>query len=217
MLKKLFLQVTTVFIVTTFFLAGCSSSWRYARPAPSDAVIGASMGAVGGAAVSGSAAPLGAVIGGVAGGIIGHCLSLHQSLVEKIQRNGVRIIQVGDTLTLLLPSDRFFADSTPVLNRNYYTVLDQIASLLRSFDKFSIKVSGYTDNHGWPLRNVALSRAQAFAIANYLWSQGIDTRMMSSIGYGDATPIADNNIDTGRAMNRRVEISLRMIAEPDDM
>src|SRR5690242_11858548 len=106
MLKKSCFLFSIIFVVITFLLAGCSSSWRYARPAP--AVIGT--------------------------GAIGHCLAQHQQLVERIQAGGVQIVQVGDTLTLLLPSDRFFADNTPVLNRNYYSVLNQIAALLRSFD-----------------------------------------------------------------------------------
>jgi outer membrane protein OmpA-like peptidoglycan-associated protein len=139
------------------------------------------------------------------------------ALIQEIKANDVQVVQVGDAITFSLPADRFFAINTPVLNRNYYPVLNQIATLLRSFDKYTVKVSGYTDNRGWPLRNVALSRAQALAVANYLWAQKVDARLMSSAGYGDATPIANNNTDTGRAMNRRIEISLRMIAEPDDM
>lgn len=151
-------------------------------------------------------------------GFTGNCLSTQQTLVDQIESSGrVQIIQMGDNVTLVLPSDRFFEAGTPQLNTNYYPVLNKIAALLNGFDKFSIKVAGYTDNQGGRLRNIGLSRAQAEAIANYLWKRGVDARLMSSVGYGDQMPIASNAIPAGQAQNRRIEITLRLITDPDDM
>ncbi len=217
MLKKF--QWLKICMVVTLLLAGCSSSWRYAQPQPSDAVKGAAIGTVGGAAlgaVTGIGVVKGAVIGGLSGGILGQYLENKKPLLQKIADNHVQIIAVGDGLTLLLPVDRFFAPDAPILNENYYSVLNQIAVLLRGLNKYVVKVSGHTDNTGWPQRNLALSRQQAQAVANYLWRQGIDASVLYATGYGDQRPIANNNTAQGRAMNRRIEITLRRITDDSE-
>jgi len=205
-----------VFILAIVVLTGCTASWREARPKPSATVEKAAIGTVAGTVVGAAtgAGPIaGAVVGGITGGIIGHYLTKHETLVHKLTANHVQIILVGDHLTLILPSDLFFAPNTPILNENYYPVLNQIAVLLRGLNKYVVKVSGYTDNVGWPTRNLALSRQQAQQIANYLWNQGLDARVLYATGYGLQKPIANNDTAAGRAMNRRIEITLRQITD----
>jgi outer membrane protein OmpA-like peptidoglycan-associated protein len=174
------------------------------------------MGTVGGAVVgaaTGIGPAAGAVIGGISGGFLGHHLEKNKSLAQKIAGNGVQIVLVGDHLRLILPSDRFFAPNTPILNENYYPVLDQIALLLKGLNKYVVKVTGYTDNTGWPEGSLGLSRQQAQVIANYLWNRGIDARVVYATGYGSQFPIASNATAEGRAMNRRVEITIREITD----
>jgi len=199
-------------------LTGCGSnvSTRTAE----GVAIGATSGAAVGTVISGgttAGALVGGVAGGVIGGMIGHRFERKSSVVQRITNSGVQIVQRGDNLTLILPSDSFFVDGTPTLNRNYYSVLNDIAELLRGLDKINIKVTGYTDNVGWPLRNTAISRQQAEAIAHYLWRQDIDTRLITATGYGEQMPIASNGTSAGQAANRRIEIALRTIVEPDDL
>ncbi len=215
MLKKLHWCNVLASMLTIVLLAGCTSSWRYAQPQPSETVKSAALGVVGGTvigAVAGGAAT-GAVIGGISGGIIGHYLAKHQTLVQKLSVNHVQVMLVGDNLRLILPADRFFAPNSPVINENYYPVLNQVAALLYGLDKYVVKVSGYTDNVGWPERNLALSRQQAQTIANYLWNRGLNARVLYATGYGSQMPIASNDTQDGRAMNRRIEISLREITD----
>lgn len=222
MINSKYLFIPLLLVSTIFTLSGCGPSWQYARPAPTPTAEGAAIGIAAGASVgalsgTGVGAPIGAFVGGLAGCIIGNQLNTKRSLVERIQANHVQVIQIGSHLMFVLPTDLFFEAGTPLLNRNFDPVLNQIATLLRGFEKYSVKVSGYTDNTGSPLRNVGLSRQQAFTLANYLWTQGIDTRLLSSIGYGDQAPIASNLTPQGRAANRRIEITLILYVEPDDM
>jgi outer membrane protein OmpA-like peptidoglycan-associated protein len=71
-----------------------------------------------------------------------------------------------------------------------------------------IEISGHTDNVGKPTDNLILSQNRAKAVVTYLSSKGIDMIRLSSLGFGDTKPIADNKTETGRAQNRRTELKV---------
>lgn len=75
-------------------------------------------------------------------------------------------------------------------------------------------ITGYTDNIGSEQYNQRLSERRANAVATYFTSQGIDAVRLTSIGKGEQEPIADNATETGRAMNRRVEITVPAFTLP---
>jgi outer membrane protein OmpA-like peptidoglycan-associated protein len=194
-------------------LSGCSSNLRNAQPQPSPAVKGAAIGTVSGAVVGATAGSpiVGAFIGGITGSYLAHYLAKNETLVQKLNANGVQIVLVGDNLRLILPTERFFVQNSATLNANYYPVLDQIATFLAGLNKYVVTVGGFTDNIGDSMRNLALSRQQAQAIATYLWQHNSDIRLLNAVGYGEAMPIASNATVKGQTMNRRVEINLREI------
>jgi OOP family OmpA-OmpF porin len=72
----------------------------------------------------------------------------------------------------------------------------------------SIEVSGHTDNTGDARSNLTLSTSRAKAIADYLVSKGISKERVKFKGYGSSRPVADNSSDSGRQLNRRVEITV---------
>lgn len=135
----------------------------------------------------------------------------NQKLAAKLQKRGVQVIQVGDDIRLVLPTDHFFVPHSAQLDPNGYSTLNLTATFLKRFEKISIKVAGYTDNLGSSKRNKALSREQAEHIMIYLWSCGIDTRLIFAVGYGESRPITSNQTKEGRAKNRRIEITLRKL------
>lgn len=214
MLKKLhYAGFIWVILFLVLQLTGCSDTWSDPYPKPDAGLVGAAAGAAGGALIlSGSSAGIIAA-GGIAGGIIGYTLFHQKSLVKKLEYNHVQVILLGDNLTLVLPSDKFFEPNSPLINPHYNSVLDQIIVLLNKFQEYDIKVVGYTDNLGWPPRNLAMSRQQAMDIADYLWRHGLNTRLIYPTGYGAENPIASNATASGRAMNRRVEITMRLITD----
>ncbi|MCR8556661.1 OmpA family protein [Mucilaginibacter sp. BJC16-A38] len=85
--------------------------------------------------------------------------------------------------------------------------LNKLAQLMVA-KKFSLKLSGYTDNVGSVDANLKLSRDRAEAVKTYLATQGVDPTKITADGYGKASPIASNKTAKGRQQNRRVEFSL---------
>ncbi|MBK6635569.1 MAG: OmpA family protein [Chitinophagaceae bacterium] len=70
-------------------------------------------------------------------------------------------------------------------------------------------MDGHTDSQGKDEYNQTLSEERAASVRAYLVSKGIDESRLSSAGYGETTPVADNKTAAGRAKNRRVEMTLR--------
>jgi OOP family OmpA-OmpF porin len=85
--------------------------------------------------------------------------------------------------------------------------LNKLAQLMVE-KKFSLKLSGYTDNVGSVEANLKLSRNRAEAVKTYLATQGVEPSKIQAEGYGKSNPIASNKTAKGRQQNRRVEFSL---------
>ena len=86
--------------------------------------------------------------------------------------------------------------------------LDKVISLLADNPKLTILISGFTDNVGKPADNILLSINRAKAVTAYIQSKGIDIKRLFSKGFGELKPIADNNTEAGKALNRRTELSI---------
>ena len=86
--------------------------------------------------------------------------------------------------------------------------LDKVVSLMNDNPNLKIEIDGYTDNTGQPKDNLLLSENRAKAVVNYLLKMGIKPQQLSSKGFGSAKPIADNNTENGKALNRRTELSV---------
>ena len=71
-----------------------------------------------------------------------------------------------------------------------------------------MQIAGHTDDIGSAAANMRLSERRAAAVEAYLAAQGIGGGRISSTGYGEARPIADNSTESGRGRNRRIEFSV---------
>jgi outer membrane protein OmpA-like peptidoglycan-associated protein len=91
---------------------------------------------------------------------------------------------------------------TPASDR----VLDQIVNLLREDTSLKLSIQGHTDNVGSKAANLDLSKRRADAVKAALVSRGIDAGRLTTDGFGDTKPVADNAAEPGRARNRRVEL-----------
>ncbi len=80
---------------------------------------------------------------------------------------------------------------------------------LRTNPDSRVVVAGHTDHHGSKSFNQKLSEQRAGAIVNALKANGISANRITSTGYGETRPVADNKSLEGRRANRRVEIILR--------
>ena len=103
----------------------------------------------------------------------------------------------------------FFATDSAILLPASFKALDEVIDILQQDSLLRLDISGHTDNSGSSERNRQLSERRAGAVLDYLRSVGhIDSRRLSSAGYGSSRPIADNATLTGKARNRRVQFVL---------
>ena len=86
------------------------------------------------------------------------------------------------------------------------TIIDQIVQMLKDNPDLKISIEGHTDNVGTAQSNQTLSEKRAKAVMDAVIAKGIDKSRLSSKGWGQTKPIADNKTEEGRAKNRRVEI-----------
>ncbi|MFZ9221086.1 MAG: OmpA family protein, partial [Sediminibacterium sp.] len=88
------------------------------------------------------------------------------------------------------------------------TELDSVALFLTLNKKATIIIEGHTDNTGNPAQNILLSTKRAEAIKQWLIHHQVEANRISTIGYGDKMPIASNNTEAGRALNRRTSFRI---------
>jgi len=86
--------------------------------------------------------------------------------------------------------------------------LDKWVSILKKNPSIHISVEGHTDNIGSREYNMYLSRMRALAVRNYFIEHGIDSTRIQYVGYGDTKPLAPNDTEENRALNRRTEIKI---------
>ena len=179
------------------------------------AAIGAATGAIVGA-ISGDNnrerrknAAIGAGIGALAGGGIGHYMDLQEAkLREQLAGTGVSVTRVGDEIILNMPGNVTFTTNQADINARFYPVLDSVVLVLQEYEKTLIEVVGHTDSTGSDAINKPLSERRAASVGSYLKSRGVITQRIATFGVGSNYPIASNDTSNGRALNRRVEITL---------
>ncbi len=101
-----------------------------------------------------------------------------------------------------------FEQSKYMLLPASYAQLDQLVDMLRANPEVTIEVIGHTDNVGDPRLNQGLSEFRSQVVINYLIRQGIAANRLSAKGFGGTQPIAPNDVEEGRAKNRRVEFTV---------
>jgi OOP family OmpA-OmpF porin len=102
----------------------------------------------------------------------------------------------------------FFDYDKSNLKPESYPDLDRLVELLNSIPEFTVEIAGHTDYIGSDEYNQDLSERRAKAVVNYLVKKGISRDRLKPIGYGKTKPVANNETDEGRALNRRVEFKV---------
>jgi outer membrane protein OmpA-like peptidoglycan-associated protein len=114
-------------------------------------------------------------------------------------------IEVGATVNL---TNVLFQQSTSNLLPESSDELDMVADFMKSNPKVEIELAGHTDNRGLSVHNVKLSKERVEKVKEYLVSKGIDGKRITGQGYGGIKPIADNDAEETRKLNRRVEFTI---------
>jgi len=111
-------------------------------------------------------------------------------------------IEVGTMVSL--KSILFYTGTTMLLAESYHE-LDGVVTFLKENAKVKIELDGYTDNRGDAKKDLILSQDRVDRIKAYLVSKGIKSRRITGKGFGSTKPIATNETEDGRKLNRRVE------------
>ncbi|GAA4792988.1 hypothetical protein GCM10023231_21470 [Olivibacter ginsenosidimutans] len=101
-----------------------------------------------------------------------------------------------------------FEFDSGVLKTESYAVLDQIVREMKKDLSAKFLINGHASIEGSPEHNMALSVDRANAVKLYLVNAGINSGNLTTKGYGATKPVATNDNEEGRSLNRRVEITV---------
>jgi OOP family OmpA-OmpF porin len=99
-----------------------------------------------------------------------------------------------------------FDNDKSTLRPDAIGILERAAIALKEWGEVKVEIAGHTDAVASDEYNQDLSERRANAVRDFLISKGIAADRLTAKGYGESRPIADNNTEEGRAMNRRVEM-----------
>ena len=220
--SKLFVTLIAINLGITAVLSGCATTDPYtgekeSTKATTGAVFGAIAGALLGSATSSKndrkkGMLIGAGIGALAGGAVGNYMDKQEDELRKqLQGTGVSVTRDGDNIILNMPSNITFDFDSYQLKPQFMPTLDSVVLVLNKYESTLITVEGHTDSIGSDAYNQKLSENRALSVSQYLLSKGVKQQRLAAIGKGEREPIADNSTDQGRALNRRVELTLEPV------
>jgi len=114
-------------------------------------------------------------------------------------------IEIGQVFRL---NNVFFDFDKYNLRPESYVELDRVVSFLKEYPNMEIEMSAHTDSRGSDSYNFTLSDNRARSVMEYILSKGIAASRIRSQGYGETKPVAPNDTDENRQLNRRVEFTI---------
>jgi outer membrane protein OmpA-like peptidoglycan-associated protein len=109
---------------------------------------------------------------------------------------------------------QFTPGSDEIMPGSYF-LLDKIGELMTSFGSTILRVEGNTDSTGSQTTNLTLSEKRAISVRNYITKNfpNIKPERFQTIGRGSSNPVAPNETEAGRQMNRRTDIKVILTTE----
>lgn len=102
----------------------------------------------------------------------------------------------------------FFESNKYEIKPESLTELEKLSNLLKQNPQLKVEISGHTDDVGSDSDNQSLSFKRANAVVEYLIKNGVNPQNIVAIGRGESMPIAQNNNEANRALNRRIEMKI---------
>jgi outer membrane protein OmpA-like peptidoglycan-associated protein len=199
-------------------LAGCATVQRERQPYQTKrdktlkgAGVGAAAGAVGAILTGKREADeilAGAAIGGAIGAGVGAYMDAQEEKIARIPGTTVER-ESEDTLLVHFDSDILFDIDSASIDADGRDTIAQLSDVLVEYPKTAVVIQGHTDSTGSEEHNQALSERRANAVRNFLAAEGVDLDRMATLGFGEDAPVASNGSESGRRLNRRVDILLK--------
>jgi len=210
--------VTTLLLM--FFLAACAEPMTKTQKGTAVGTgVGAAVGAGLGQAIGKDTKStlIGAGIGALVGGVAGHQIGAYMDAQEQMLRQelaaveGANIQRNANTLALTFKSDVLFDVNSAVLKPGAHDEMFRVSKVLNEYPQTTLLVAGHTDSTGSEAYNQTLSERRAEVVKNALAGNGVNPGRIRTIGHGESMPIAGNDTESGRQLNRRVEITIAPI------
>lgn len=114
---------------------------------------------------------------------------------------------------LIQMNNLFFEYNKSTILKSSFSELDRVIYLLKNYPIDLVEVAGHTDSVGNEEYNLTLSDKRASAVMDYLIKKGIKKEKLISKGYGKHEPVATNETEEGKKLNRRVELRILKISK----
>jgi outer membrane protein OmpA-like peptidoglycan-associated protein/tetratricopeptide (TPR) repeat protein len=129
---------------------------------------------------------------------------LSKSTSDSTYRKDIPLQPIEVNASLVLKNILFETNSIQLQPISLIEI-NRLLQLLNENPTLKVQINGYTDNVGKPADNLKLSQGRAKSVVDYLVSKGVSASRLTFKGFGETKPIADNNTEAGRALNRRTE------------
>jgi outer membrane protein OmpA-like peptidoglycan-associated protein len=225
-----FLRIGLILLCAVSLVSGCASMTARQKGFMTGAAIGAAV--CGGTAAAighendsnpDKAALTGAIACGLVGGAIGAILA-KEEVVAPPEEPVVKAIPEPKPIPvpepavveevvpevrekIVLRGINFDFDKSGI-KPEFVPVLDEAVDILSATPDVKVIIEGHTCWIGTEKYNQGLSERRAASVCNYLVEKGISQNRLETVGYGETSPIADNQTLEGRRMNRRVEFKI---------
>lgn len=217
---KILRNFTAAFLALAMLVGavGCSSMNNTGKGAliggGGGAAVGAGIGAlIGGGKGAGIGSAIGAAVGAGAGALIGKNMDKQQKQLEEQLAQQAKVEQTTDSnglqaIKVTFDGGILFQTGKYDLNQSAQTDLTKFAVNLMENPNTDVAIVGYTDNTGSYAVNEKLSNQRANSVRNYLIKCGVNPNRLTAIGIPMADYVASNDTPEGRALNRRVELTI---------
>ena len=128
------------------------------------------------------------------------------SIQDYFKPQEAEVYKKQNQVIIRLKAMNFPVGQSVILPENY-TLLSKVQSAIRTFGEPDVIIGGHTDSTGSENLNEHLSQQRADAVRQYfVANETLPYEKIIAVGYGSMRPIASNATQSGRAMNRRIDI-----------
>jgi outer membrane protein OmpA-like peptidoglycan-associated protein len=204
-MKKLQMILPLVLSAVIIF-SGCASWNKTQKGAVVGTAAGGAAGAVIGRASGNTAlgAIIGASVGGASGAVIGRQMDKQAEEIKKTVPDA-KVERIGEGIVVEFNGNVLFGFDKSILSDDAKSNLDKLVVVLNGYPDTDIEIQGHTDSRGSESYNQNLSVQRARSVSQYLTNNGINSNRLTIKGFGETLPKYENETESGRAQNRRVE------------
>jgi chemotaxis protein MotB len=137
---------------------------------------------------------------------------LKQRFAKLVDTGKLKVVFRKGQMILQLPSGILFASGQAELSKEGQTALSEVLNILSEFKDRRFAIAGHTDSD--PIKskkfksNWDLSTARALTVVQFMIGAGFPATNVSAVGFGEFDPVAPNDTDANKQLNRRIEIIL---------